>query len=314
MTKVTGIHHITAIASDPQQTYDFYSKILGLRLVKKSVNQDDVQTYHLFFGDKTGEPGMDLTFFTFQPVMQGVKGVGQVTTISLGVPKDSFDFWVKRLDKYKVRHDEPNKVFGIQTLFFYDNDGQKFELVAGVEEKNPEKNVHVWTKEVQAEYAIRHFDSATLSVMSKSLVEPVLFLFGYEFVQKEGHHSLYKLNGVDRASYLQVDESPDQEMGINAAGTVHHIAFQVKDEKELEHFQHKLLTIGLYPTEVIDRYYFRSVYFRTHAGILFELATLGPGFAADEKEEELGEKLALPPFLEHQRQSIEARLTKIRTS
>lgn len=311
MSIVHGIHHITAISSDPQATYDFYAKTLGLRLVKKTVNQDDTATYHLFFGDKEGSPGMDLTFFTFQPAHQGRRGTGLVTTISLAVPEDSLVFWMKRFKKLKVKHDEVVEQYGIQTMMFYDHDDQRFELV-GIKKERLKDDGNVWTTdEISENEAIRYFDSATLSVSSLAQIEPVLLTLGYEQVSKDGHISLYQLPGVERAGFLQVDESPDQEQGLNMAGTVHHIAFQVKDSAEELAMREKIVRLGLYPTTVIDRFYFKSVYFRTPAGILFELATNGPGFATDESDQHLGEKLALPPFLEDQREEIEKELVPI---
>jgi glyoxalase family protein len=310
---VHGIHHITAIASDPQATYDFYTQVLGLRLVKKSVNQDDVQTYHLFFGDRVGEPGMDLTFFTFQPLTQGVRGNGQVTTISLVVPRSSLQFWEQRFDKYGVRHEKIEQAFGQELLSFYDQDEQRLELVGVNDAELPKDTSQVWaTTQISTKHAIRSFHSAKLSVASLSLIEPILtHILGYEVAAHHDNVTLFCIPGGERAAYLEVEESPESEQGITGVGTVHHIAFEVDDEAVLRTQRDRLLDLGLYPTTVINRFYFKSVYFRTPAGILFELATSGPGFTADETEKELGKKLALPPFLEGQRREIEAGLTPI---
>jgi glyoxalase family protein len=322
-----GIHHITAIASDPQTTYDFYAKVLGLRLVKKTVNQDDVTAYHLFFGDTTGEPGMDLTFFTFQPVAQGVPGLGQVTAISLAVPDSSLEFWQARLANHQVKHHPIDTWFGRRRLVLFDADGQRIELV-GLPQAEPVNDLHVWeTSEVTKEHAIRSFYSARLSVLSAELVDPVLeYVLGYRVVEESQQSQLYRVDedrpGVDdddlhypahRAAYLEVVEAPLLEPGINAAGTVHHIAFAVANEQALLQLREKIFEVGLYPTEVIDRFYFKSVYFRTRAGILFELATMGPGFTADEPADALGERLSLPPFLADHRAEIEANLVPIVT-
>lgn len=303
---IKGIHHITAIASDPQKTYDFYTKTLGLRLVKKSVNQDDLSTYHLFFGDRYGHPGMDLTFFTFQPSFQGENGNGLVTKISLAIPKSALNFWKKRFEENGVDHKDIKN----NRLQFFDGDRQSLELV-GVDEI--EESEDTWTtREVSKEFAIRYFYSATLTVEDIELVRPVLIdAFGYEEIETKENYYLYKINGTERAAYLEVEVNSNGEYGVNGAGTVHHIAFQVKDEKEEVELAKRLIRLGLRPTPIIDRFYFKSVYFRTHAGILFELATEGPGFTADEKESELGKELALPPFLESQRDSIEKGLTPI---
>lgn len=311
-----GIHHITAIASKPQACYDFYAKVLGLRLVKKSVNQDQTEAYHLFFGDKTGEPGMDLTFFTFEPVMQGVHGTGQVTTISLAVPDMSIDFWQDRFKQLNINHSPVTKRFNLSRLAFTDHDGQQFELVGISDQAIANIEAEVWTtKDINHSQAIHAFHAARLMVASHDLIEPILTtVLGYTFKAAHEHIRLFSHPQATRASFIEVEESPLAKNGINAAGTVHHIAFRVDDEEELLAVRQEVLKIGLHPTEVIDRYYFKSVYFRTPAGILFELATAGPGFTVDEPEESLGEKLALPPFLEADREVIEARLTPIKVT
>ena len=307
------IHHITAIASDPSQCVHFYTHILGLRLVKKSVNQDQTEAYHLFFGDKTGEPGMDLTFFTFPGVARGSRGVGAVSTISLTVPEQSLDFWVARFEKYAVTHEKIEEKFGKKALTFYDSDDQRLELVGAASEELVSDEDQVWaTPEVSKEHAIRSFYSAKLSVSAKGMIEPIVTkILGFKQVDESGQVSLYTIPGVSRAHYLEIEEAPDEPAVYNAAGTVHHIAFQVENATELLQKRNELRQAGLHTTDVIDRYYFKSVYFRTPAGILFELATNGPGFTVDEPEAVLGKKLCLPPFLEAQRDEIEANLEPI---
>ncbi len=308
----TGIHHITAIASDAVKNVEFYSQHLGLRLVKKTVNQDDVETYHLFFGDKLGHPGMDLTFFIFRPPMQGKNGNGLVTKISLAVPEDSLPFWKKRFETLKIKQKEIITQFGKKRIVFFDSDGQQLELV-GISPADLDNASDIWTtKEVTKEQAIRNFYSTTLSVTSQTMISSILlYVFGYTFIEKEDNTFLYEIKNSNRASHLEIKEDPSASQGFNAAGTVHHIAFRAKDEKEQLVMRDKVLELGLYPTEVINRFYFKSVYFRTPAGILFEIATDGPGFTADEKESELGKKLALPPFLENQRKDIELNLPSL---
>ena len=310
MTK--GIHHITAIASKAQDTVDFYTHVLGLRLVKKTVNQDDPGTYHLFFGDKLGEPGMDLTFFIFLPAVQGTRGNGLVTKISFAVPQTSLQYWQKRFKRFQVKHRELVRQFGRDRIVFFDLDDQQLELV-GVNESVLKDSTKVWTtKEISPKEAIRYFHSATLSVMNLSAIEPILIkVFGYRKTDQEKHIHLFQTSGSKRADLLEVSETPSLQSGINAAGTVHHIAFRAIDQKQQLVLRQKVLDIGLYPTEVINRFYFKSVYFRTPAGILFEIATDGPGFAADEKVNEFGTHLSLPPFLEAKRAVIEANLPPI---
>lgn len=305
------IHHITAIASDPKKCIDFYTKILGLRLVKKTVNQDQTEAYHLFFGDKTGEPGMDLTFFTFPGIGMGKRGPGAVSTISLSVPQSSIDFWHNRFDTLNVKHDGIVEKYNSQTITFYDHDDQRLELV-GIDEKKTD-NTNIWeTDEIAKKNAIRSFHSAKLSVFSKKTIEAIITkILGFENIEKHDSVSLFGIKNKQRASHLEIEEHPNESPVINASGTVHHIAFQVADKKELIKKRQDVLSMGLYPTDVIDRYYFKSIYFRTPAGILFELATNGPGFTIDEAEEILGKKLSLPPFLEHRREEIEKYLTPI---
>lgn len=307
-----GIHHITAIGSDALNTFNFYANILGLRLVKKTVNQDDVSTYHLFFGDRLGQPGMDLTFFIFRPPIPGRTGNGLVSRISLVVPESSLSFWLDRFNEKNVEHEGIAKVLGKKRLRFSDPDNLPLELV-GLPENELSKSADVWsTNEVPKPHAIRNFYSATLSISDLGFMDPVLrYVYGYEKIKRDENTYLYKVAQSTRASLIEVHAEKTLAVGENGAGTVHHIAFRAKDEKEQYNFTRKVLELGLYPTQVIDRFYFKSVYFRTPAGILFEIATDGPGFTADEKEEDLGEKLALPPFLEGERKVIEENLPPI---
>lgn len=303
---VTGLHHLTAISSDPLETFRFYTQVLGLRLVKKSVNQDDVATYHLFFGNRLGSPGMDLTFFPFQPVRQGHPGSRSVERIGLAVPLESLDFWQARFSDLGVTQQPVQERFGRPSLPFSDNDGQQFELI-GLEKFASQFEEEVWmTADVGAEQAIRCFPWMNLHVNQLSTIEPIMQLFGYEQQANDGAEYLYQLPGVESAGELVVRVSQDAPAQLGAGG-VHHLAFGVEAEEDLRRFQSELVELGLRPTAVIDRYYFKSVYFQTPAG-LFELATLGPGFTADENESQLGQELALPPFLESKRQEIEANL------
>lgn len=305
-----GIHHITAIASNAQENYDFYARILGLRLVKKTVNQDDVGTYHLFFGDKTGEPGMDLTFFIFQPPYKGTRGNGLVTKISFAIPRDSLSFWRERLKQYQLHYEvkEDNRIL------FFDRDDQQLELI-GVAHDAMSGEENIWeTDEVSKQHAIRHFYSATLSVEDYEQIRPVLTdVFRYKEVGKEGNITTFEDTDAKRANRLEVDVDSSRSYGVSAAGTVHHIAFRAKNEQEQLNLAIKAFNLGLQPTQVIDRYYFKSVYFRTPAGILFEIATDRPGFTVDEREEMLGQSLALPPFLEERRIMIEKNLPPLNT-
>lgn len=308
----SGIHHITAIASDPQRNLDFYTQILGLRLVKKTVNQDDVLTYHLFYGDRLGHPGMDLTFFTFQPPHPGRNGNGLVTTISLAVPEASLPFWQQRFSQLAVNHQQIAPKFGFPRLKFSDPDQQQLELV-GLPASQLDHAADIWTiPEISTDNAIRHFHSATLNVSDLSLVDPILTaVFGYQRLESQDSLHIYQAPQSRRASYLVVHQDKKSGPGITGSGTVHHIAFRTPDAQTQLQLRNKVLELGLRPTEVINRFYFKSVYFRTPAGILFEIATDGPGFTTDEPEASLGISLSLPPFLEAYRADIEAQLPSI---
>lgn len=310
---VTGIHHITAISSNPQTTYDFYTRVLGLRLVKKSVNQDDPATYHLFFGNKTGGPGMDLTFFPFQPSQPGQNGPGFVTATSLSVPVGSLGWWMKRFTTLEVEQQPITQRFGQKVLAFQDTDGQQLELIE-TEKFDKQFEQLVWeTKEVPVEQAIRCFHSATLATQTTARLQPLLEVLGYEQIQAQDDLLLFALPGQLNAAQLVLQTS-SEAYGHTGAGTVHHIAFTVHNREEQALWIERLSTLGLQPTTVIDRYYFTSVYFRTPAGILFELASEGPGFTADEDLETLGDELALPPFLEPHREQIESSLPPLGNS
>lgn len=305
---VRGIHHITAMASNPKRTVDFYSGLLGLRLVKKSVNQDQVEAYHLFFGDWTGESGMDLTFFVFKGMVRGVSGAGEVGKVRLAVRQKSLSFWEKRLKQGRMKYEVLEGA-----ILFNDPDGLRLMLV-GVSDEEYENGVgKVWeTDAIKKGDAIGFFEGAELRVSESGLIVPLLTeVMGYVRKGTKDELVRYELNSSTRARYVWVEEKAEALESRQGVGSVHHIAFAVDDEVELEQYQKRLVEFGLRPTSVIDRYYFKSVYFWTPAGILFELATMGPGFTVDEAESVLGEKLTLPPFLEARRVAIEAGLEPI---
>lgn len=310
---IHGIHHITAIASDPQRCFDFYTKVLGLRLTKKSVNQDQVEAYHLFFGDSLGEPGMDLTFFTFSPALPSIAGTGAVSRVSLAISVKALSFWRERLSAFHIAFDSLS-LHTLERLRFQDPDGLALELVAVNEVEFAKGITDVWeTKEIRASAAIGYFYSATLTVLNRLLIEPTLLLLGYRVLLEEDRDLLFTLSEGERAVFLAVEERPGEDEAIAGSGSVHHIAFSVDDEETLSAAQEALVFAGFNTTEIIDRHYFKSVYFRTAAGILFELATMGPGFTIDEEIDHLGEKLSIPPFLESKRAYIESLLPEIKS-
>lgn len=307
----TGIHHISAIASDAQKTIDFYSGILGLRLVKQTVNQDDPGTYHLFFGDTEGSPGMDLTFFIFLPSHRGSIGNGQVSKVSLAIPEAALPFWKQRLTQHAIPFTERIR-FDHNRIAFRDFDGLQLELVE-TRQADTIDDSHVWaSSDIQKKYAIRQFHSATLLVHATAGILPILTeLLGYTAISTDAETTLLGVTDSTRASLLELSLNPAIPSGLQGAGTVHHIAFRACDEKQQNDIRTQIERLGLYPTEVIDRFYFKSVYFRTPAGILFEIATDGPGFTADQPESDLGTSLSLPPFLRPFQTEIEKNLPKL---
>ncbi len=313
-----GIHHITAISSDAQDTIDFYSHILGLRLLKKTVNQDDTRTYHLFFGDAQGSPGMDLTFFPFKPVHQGMHGEGMVNKIMLAVPIGSLAFWRERLSAYSIAiHEDSKNALGDQYLGFSDWDGQILQLVES-DRLNPDA-IPWETAEIKKNVAIVNFYGVEIEEVAAEPTARLLHeLLGFSKIEvsediQAKDISVFE-NGQSEFANLIFLKSNSRQRSVNAAGTVHHIAFRVpSDEVQLE-VRKKAISLGLHPTEVIDRFYFKSVYMREPGGVLWEIATDEPGFTADEELDKLGTELALPPFLSAKRAQIESQLEPITKS
>jgi len=309
---ISGLHHITAIAGDPQRNHDFYTGILGLRMVKKTVNFDDPQTYHLYFGDEVGTPGTLLTFFPWPGVKQGRNGAGMASETGYSVPKGSLDFWKRRFENHNVRHNGIDERFGEKFLSFQDPDGLWLSLV---EANHTDKRKAYETSEISPDAAIKGFHSVTLTLKSiRETADVLTSVFGYQLMEQERGLYRYKTDAVENAAFVDLLESPGAPKGINAGGTVHHVAFRVKNEKEQMAFREKVLEKGLYATEKIDRDYFFSVYFREPGGVLFEIATDNPGFLTDETMEELGSALQLPDRYEAIRDRIEKLLPELNAS
>ena len=289
--KLNGLHHVTAITARARQNVDFYTNVLGLRLVKKTVNQDDVSAYHLFYGDEIGRPGTEVTFFDWPMAGPARPGYPSIAPIALAVTSsDSLRWWQDRFQELGVEHDRPSEVEGRLTLGFRDPEGQRLELVDAEGQETPGRP---WDAgPVPAEHAIRGLHHVTLTV---GRVEP-----SERFVRE--------VMGIgDDAVRLRLREDPARH-ARQGAGGVHHVAFRTPDQEEQLLWRRRLLEAGAQVTPVIDRFYFTSVYFREPGGNLFEIATDGPGFTADEDLGELGRHLALPPFLEPRRKEIEAGL------
>ncbi len=304
-----GIHHVTAVASDPQRNVDFYTEVLGLRLVKRTVNFDDTSTYHLYYGDEVGTPGTILTFFPFDGAGTGQPGKGQATATTFTIPEGAVDYWLDRFDELDVDHDEPRSRFGETVVPFRDHDGQPMELVA----TEAGSDIEPWADgPVPEEYAIRGFHGVTLHSMDPDVTGSVLETLGYERAEESEDRIRYRAGG-DRASVVDLYRGVGGR-GVPGAGTVHHVAFRVPDDELQESLAADLDEIGLHVTDQKDRQYFRSIYFREPGGVLFEVATDVPGFAVDEPVETLGSELKLPSWLADDREQLEAALPSLDAS
>lgn len=308
--RILGIHHITAIAGDAKRNFDFYTKVLGLRFVKRTVNFDDPQTYHFYFGDEQGTPGTILTFFPWgSAVRQGSRGAGMATEIGYAVPEGSLDFWIKRFEEHNVIYNKPATKFGTRYLTFIDPDGLKLELV---ETTDADSRKPYETDDVKAAVATKGFYNTTLTLNNAGPTAAILTgVFDYKLIAQEGNRYRYATDAVATANIIDLVELPSERKGIGANGTVHHIAFRVKDDATQMAFHDKIRKMGLNITPQIDRNYFHSLYFREPGGVLFEIATDNPGFTVDEPLEELGKNLKLPAQYEPQRKAIEAHLVPL---
>ncbi|MES2456773.1 MAG: ring-cleaving dioxygenase [Bacteroidota bacterium] len=307
-TQILGIHHITAIAGNAKRNYDFYTRILGLRLVKKTVNFDDPNTYHFYYGDEHGNPGTILTFFPWESIAQGRRGSRQATEIGYSVPAGSLGFWQERFEKNNVIYNKPAEKFGQKYLTFLDPDGLKFELT----EVEKDTRTQWTTSEVGTEHATYGFHHVTITTNKKDATATVLTdLLGYKLTETEVNRFRYTTDTVEYAAIVDLVEAPGEGIGHVAGGSVHHVAFRVKDEETLMYYRDKALEMGLHITEKIDRNYFYSLYFREPGGVLFEIATDNPGFTVDESLEELGTNLKLPQKYESAREQIELVLPKL---
>jgi glyoxalase family protein len=306
MSDITGIHHITAICGDPQENLDFYTGLLGMRLVKKSVNQDAPDTYHLFYADADGNPGTDLTFFPFRHSPPGRLGVGLGVEIALAIPDGSHEYWLDRLTQNgaKVTGHEVRR--GERAITLTDPHGQLLALV----ETSDERTHTTWDKSsVPAEHQIVGLHAVRAWERESALTAAFLTgVLGFsDYGEQDGWHR-YGVEGGGSGKHIELREMPDQARGTWGVGTMHHVAWRVADDSVELRVRERVAAAHRRPTEVIDRFWFKSVYFLEPGGVLFELATDGPGFTADEPLEHLGEQLVLPPWLEPNRAEIEASL------
>lgn len=295
--KLEGIHHISAITGDATGNVEFYAGVLGLRMVKRTVNQDEPNVYHLFYGDEHGSPGMDLTFFEYPNAARGVAGAGMVHRILWRVGSSAaLDFWKERLQAHGVDAERIG-----DSLLFADPEGLEHELVVTASDDEP---LSARSPEIPSEHALQGFEGvraySTQPVRSEHLLGETL-----GFRRLQGEH--WEVRGDRRGGFYAYDPAPPEINRRQGAGTVHHVAFAAVKE-DLEAWRLRVVTAGARPTPVIDRFYFQSVYFVEPSGVLFELATIGPGFAVDEDEKRLGERLSLPPPFEPMREQLERTL------
>lgn len=308
--KILGIHHVTAITDDPQRNIDFYSGLLGLRLVKLTVNYDDPAAYHLYYGDELGHPGTILTFFAWPGAPKGQLGTGQLTVTSFSIPETSIEFWTKRLENHGVQFEGPSERFDEHVISFSDKDGLRLELVAN---SKSEEGVP-WRKgPVPVQFAIRGFFGVTLS---ENAYDPTASLLtktmGFRRVREENDRVRFEVGTGGLGTYVDIFSLLGAQPGIVSVGTVHHVAWRTPDDEQQKSWRKKLALVGLNVTPVIDRKYFHSIYFREPGGILFEVATDPPGFTVDEPSEQLGTGLSLPPWLEPLRGEIQKALPPVR--
>ncbi|NLX09564.1 MAG: ring-cleaving dioxygenase [Chloroflexi bacterium] len=316
--QLNGLHHVTAVTGQAGLNLQFYTQFLGLRLVKKTVNQDDVSAYHLFYADKLGTPGTDITFFDWPQTGQNRRGTDSIVATAFRVNgRAALDYWQARLDAHHVEHSGILTFAGREMLAFEDPEGQRLVLMG---DGGAPFEGEVWERtEIPAEHALRGFYAELLSTPRLDYLAPILTdVLGFRMIEQQpgfypdgGPVTIFEMGTGGPGRELWVAEEPDKPVAFLGAGGVHHLALRVADHAEQRGWHERIASAGLPVSDFIDRFYFQSIYFRVSRGILFEIATDGPGFASDESLETLGESLALPPFLEPKRAQIEAGLKPI---
>jgi glyoxalase family protein len=307
---ITGLHHVTAIAGNPQRNLDFYAGLLGLRFVKRTVNFDDPSSYHFYFGDAIGTPGTILTFFSWPGARRGIHGSGEISAIAFAIPTGSAGYWLERLKEQHVSAERAPRRFGEEVVRFADPDGTPIEFI----ESMPSTEVQPWTKsQVPPEHSLRGLHSVSAALDGyKGTAKLFTEIFGYRLIQPEGNRIRFAAPGepgVGRT--IDLVQAANRQPARIAAGSVHHIAFRVVDDEQQMALRQKIVGLGCNVSPVMDRTYFHSIYFHEPGGILFEIATDPPGFTKDEAVDELGTHLCLPPWMEPARPQIEESLPNI---
>ena len=313
MRASTGLHHVTAIAGPAQENLDFYAGVLGMRLVKRSVNQDDPGTYHLFYADADGSPGTDLTFFPWSREAPSQQGHGMSTEVSLAIPPGSISYWTDRLTRSSTRLSPMERRFGSNVLPLTDPHGLRVALVES--EQAMSRPFTSWNRSpVPAAHQIRGLEGARMRERDLSATTEFLTgVLGFSFIGEESAWHRYGVNGGSSGAYVDIQPAAEARRGAWGVGSIHHLAWRVDDAAHQRELRERIAAAGRRPTPVIDRFWFESVYFLEPGGVLFELATDGPGFTVDEDREHLGESLVLPPWLETGRAQIESALPVLRT-
>ncbi len=312
---INGLHHVTAIASNPQRNVDFYAGVLGLRLIKKTVNFDAPDVYHLYYGDETGSPGTIMTFFPFGEIQRGRRGTGQLTYTSFAIPSGAMDFWIQRLAKLSISFTGPITRFDEQVLQFEDFDGLGVELVETPDTAR-KLGFTAWTSgSISPEYAIRGFHTVALHEISGDRTIRLLTeQMEHRLIAQEGDRMRFEAGLGGSGNFVDVLAVPADKRGLQGAGTVHHVAFSSETDATQGEIREVLIDAGFDVTPVLDRNYFHSIYYREPGGILFEIATNPPGFSVDEDVKTLGSALKLPSWYESKREIIEQRLQPIQVN
>lgn len=313
--EIKGIHHVTAITSSAKDIYQFFTYTLGMRLVKKTVNQDDIRTYHLFFADDVGKPGTSITFFDFPGIPKGSHGNNEIYRISFRVPNnEALDYWLRRFQRLKVKHEGIKVLFGKKILPFTDFDNQQYQLISDEDDNGCAPGIP-WKKgPIPDEYAITGLGPVLIRVEQYGYLKEVLGnVLKFTEIDQQGSLYLFETGEGGNGARVIVEENEFLPPAKHGYGTVNNVAFYVESKDSLEEWDIRYRRFGLSTSGTIDRYFFHSLYTRVAPQILFELATHGPGFMEDEDYETLGEKLSLPPFLEDQRSYVESKLKYIDT-
>jgi len=315
MNGLKGLHHVTAITSSAEKNYEFFTYVLGMRLVKKTVNQDDIQTYHLFFADDIGGAGTDMTFFDFPGISKGVHGTNEISKTSFRVPTDeALAYFVKRFDRLEVKHTGIKEQFGKKTLSFVDFDDQHYQLISDENNVGVAAGVPWQNGPIPLEYAITGLGPIFIRIADFDYFKEMLEkLLQFNEIEKDGSFHLFEVGEGGNGAQVVVEQNKVLPPARQGYGTVHHTAFRVENRAVLEQWIKRMESFGFQTSGYVDRHFFESLYVRVAPQILFEFATDGPGFMGDEPYETLGEKLSLPPFLEPKREQIEKLVRPIDT-